>query len=444
MSHGIAIALFLFPGAALAAGPAAGGAGDGLLVGLGVLVAACVALLAVRRAWGLVLAAFAGVATSGWLYVEHAQLKAGAVTTCGVSAAINCTEAARSVYSEMFGIPIALIGVGYFTAMALLAVRHAAGSSPRAPAVLLPLATLAVAYDVFLAWVTFTRLEAVCPLCVTTWALNLLLLVGSAIVVMGMDTTPATAVREGLERDGMNMLFVALGAGLLVGMAAGGGAGAATSGAGSSAAKGDISTTYERPAGRIELRGNEPSKGAPAAKYTLVEWADYECPHCALMFKDLADLIAANPDVKLIYKHYPISEICNHFVEGERHRDACNAAAAAECAQQQGRFWELSGEMFKNQEYLGKDDIRFMVKQLGVDTAAFEACAENPATAAAVRTDVEQGGLAGINGTPSVFLKGPFGDAWVRINGGGKEISAILAADRAGTPLPTPRAPSEQ
>ena len=98
--------------------------------------------------------------------------------------------------------------------------------------------------------------------------------------------------------------------------------------------------------------------------------------------------------------------------------------------------------MFKNQEYLGKDDLRFMIQQSGLDTVAFEACMADPATEAAVREDVEAGGLAQINGTPSIFLKGPFGDQWVKINGGREEIEAILVAARSGQTLPTPPPPS--
>ncbi|HNC99880.1 MAG TPA: thioredoxin domain-containing protein, partial [Myxococcota bacterium] len=199
---------------------------------------------------------------------------------------------------------------------------------------------------------------------------------------------------------------------------------------------------YELPAGTVRYEPNDPVKGNPEAKFILVEWADFQCPHCAAMFPELKKVIEENPDVKLYYKHYPISQTCNHFVEWEGHKDSCRAAAASVCANAQNAFWPLAEKMFKNQEYLGKDDLRFMVQQAGLDSVAFEACMADPATEAAVREDVEAGGLAQINGTPSIFLKGPFGDQWVKINGGHEEINAVLAAARAGQPLPPPPPPS--
>jgi hypothetical protein len=62
----------------------------------------------------------------------------------------------------------------------------------------------------------------------------------------------------------------------------------------------------------------------------------------------------------------------------------------------------------------------------------------DPATAQSVVADVEAGGTAQISGTPSIFLKGPFGDQWVRVIGGKDAIETILAAARSGKPMPPP------
>jgi len=202
----------------------------------------------------------------------------------------------------------------------------------------------------------------------------------------------------------------------------------------------DLSQHYEAVTGTIELDGTEPVIGPADAKFVMVEWADFECPYCAVMSEEMKKILAENPDVKLYFKHYPISDKCNSFVEGERHKDACNAAAASECARLQGRFWELSRQMFKNQEFLGKEDIRFMAEQQQIDMTAFEACMADASTSEAIRQDVAAGGVAGVEGTPSIFVKGVYGDGYVRLATMDKDaINAVLAAARAGQALPAPR-----
>jgi protein-disulfide isomerase len=216
--------------------------------------------------------------------------------------------------------------------------------------------------------------------------------------------------------------------------------GSAAAGGASAGGVEDLSQHYEAVTGRIELDGTEPVIGPADAKFVMVEWADFECPYCAVMSEELKKILAENPDVKLYFKHYPISEKCNSFVEGERHKDACNAAAASECARLQGRFWELSRQMFKNQEFLGKEDIRFMAEQQQMDMTAFEACMADASTSEAIRQDVAAGGVAGVEGTPSIFVKGVYGDGYVRFSTMDKDaINAVLAAARAGQTLPAPR-----
>jgi protein-disulfide isomerase len=149
-----------------------------------------------------------------------------------------------------------------------------------------------------------------------------------------------------------------------------------------------------------------------------------------------------NTDVRMLFKHYPISNGCNPNVDREGHANACSAAAAADCAGKQNAFFDLSHKMFKNQQYLKPDEIRFLAREAKLDMNAFEACWAEPATMDGVRRDVQAGTQAGVQGTPAVFLKGAFGDQWVRIKGGKDAVSAILKAARAGTPLPAPAPPS--
>jgi protein-disulfide isomerase len=300
-------------------------------------------------------------------------------------------------------------------------------------------AVLGVAVDAYLGF-RMSQIGALCPFCAFTYVMNLLLLIGSTLELRGKDINYSST----LQGDGSTAVVVGL-VGLVLGIAATGSGSSSEPGkaaSGGPVTASDLAGTYEQTQGPIHYEPNDPVEGNPNGKYILVEWADFQCPHCKARFPELKKVIEQNPDVQLHYKNYPISQNCNHFVEWEGHKDACNAAAAGVCANIQNAFWPLAEKMFQNQEYLGKDDIRFMAQQVGLDMTAFETCMSDPATAAAVKEDVEAGGLANIHGTPSIFLKGAFGDQWVTIKGGADAINNLLAVSRAGGNLPPPPPPS--
>ncbi len=425
--------------------PLTASAADGTAVmgGLGLLLLVAAGAVAFARPQGLLLSAAAGAALSLYLGMEHAS---AGQAICDISEKISCTAVNSSEYSKLLGVPVALYGFGFYLAMSWLAGRHALFQRGGALLLMQIGGVVAVGFDVYLGW-AMSQVGALCPMCAATYVLNLLLLIGSTLERNRLSRIAGPGagdtVFSALQSEGGPGVVAGL-AGLILGImvtGAGGSAAASAKSAGPVTAD-DLRGTYELAAGDVTFEPNDPIKGNPEAKYVLVEWADFQCPHCALMFPELKRVVEENPDVSVRYKHYPISQTCNHFVEWEGHKDACRAAAASVCANAQNAFWPLAEKMFKNQQYLSKDDIRFMVEQSGIDTAAFETCMADPATEAAVREDVEGGGKANINGTPSIFLKGPFGDRWVKINGGYEEITAILKVARAGGSLPEPPPPS--
>lgn len=400
----------------------------------------CAGLLVYRRALGLLITSQYGALLSVYLAHQHRVGLSGGTSICNISSVINCDAVNTSRYSEIAGVPIAVFGFAFYVAVGYLAFKYFRGGAERAPAMIMVLSVGAVGYDIYLAWASYS-LGAICLFCAASWAVNLMLLVGSTLAAKGVS--PLAAITE----EAGSTVIAGLGA-LILGVLAYQGGGPAAAGT-SSASKpappaAELASMYELSAGPITVDGTEPLKGDPNARFTFVEWADFQCPHCAVMFPIMEELLAENKDMKLYYKSYPISSACNRFVEGLRHENSCHAAAAAECGRQQGRFWEFAGQMFKNQEYLGKDDLRFMAEQVGLEPKAFETCMADPATAQSVVSDVEAGGTAQISGTPSIFLKGAFGDQWVRVIGGKEAIQTILNAARSGAPMPPPGPPNPE
>ena len=416
---------------------AEGGDPTALLAGLVALVLVCAALCVGRLGWGLVASAVSGLALALVLTADH--YAAADQAFCAAAGIVDCKRVTGSAYGSIAGVPVALIGAGYFAAVAFLAISYAVGRG-RAAGGVVALAGLAVAYDVYLAWAS-TQLGALCPMCAATWALNVILLVGGIVAAIREPGGIGAALTASLKDDAVNAAIIGVGVMLVGHLVTRGPTGSAAGGAnaGPSTGSAAVSGLFRQVDGTIVPDPTDNTKGPPDARFHIVEWADFECPYCGDMAPEIDALVKQNPDLKVSFRHYPISQVCNRYVEGERHVNACHAAAAAECAGRQGRFWDLQQQMFKNQEYLGKDDLRFMAEQVGLDMAAFEACMGDPAVAQIVKDDVEAGAAANLSGTPAVFLKGATGEQWVQLDlrGGGAGIQAVLDAARAGT-LPPP------
>jgi protein-disulfide isomerase len=149
----------------------------------------------------------------------------------------------------------------------------------------------------------------------------------------------------------------------------------------------------------IDLAGYA-AKGKDGAPYTIVEYADFECPHCRLASAVVDRLVKANPGkVRVVYKHFPLTF----------HAMARRAAAASEAAGQQGRFWEMHDAIFATQTMLDDDLILGHAKALGLDVARFERDWNDPATAAKVDASRKEGEALGVDSTPAFFVNGrPF------------------------------------
>lgn len=102
-------------------------------------------------------------------------------------------------------------------------------------------------------------------------------------------------------------------------------------------------------------------------------------------------------EVKLVIKDFPLTRI---------HKNAMPAAIAALAANQQGKFWEMSKELSKNYNQLSDEKINEIAQSLGLDMAQFKKDMGNPALAAQVQHDLQDGVQAGVRGTPTIFING--------------------------------------
>ena len=138
--------------------------------------------------------------------------------------------------------------------------------------------------------------------------------------------------------------------------------------------------------------------GAASAPVTLVEYGDFECPHCGAAHPIVQALLERlGREIRFVFRNFPIASI---------HPHATHAAEAAEGAGAQGRFWEMHDVLFENQTALQDTDLVAYAKQVGAERAQFVRDLSGHAYAARVREHFMGGVRSGVNGTPTFFING--------------------------------------
>ncbi len=137
-------------------------------------------------------------------------------------------------------------------------------------------------------------------------------------------------------------------------------------------------------------------RGPETARLTLVEYADFECPFCALTTGVIAEVFAHfGNELRYVTRHLPLPEI---------HAHAELAAAAAEAAAAQGRFWEMHNLLFARQDQLELEDLAGYAGSLGLDVEEFLRAIDEQRYAARIREDVADAEASGARGTPTFFI----------------------------------------
>ena len=153
------------------------------------------------------------------------------------------------------------------------------------------------------------------------------------------------------------------------------------------------------PTANISIDG-EPMIGDQNAKITMVEFSDFECPYCATfsleVFPEIKKEYVDTGKVKVVFKNFPLPF----------HNDAAAAALAAECANEQNKFWEYEAKLFENQSDLSKDNLKKLAADLGLDANQFNECLDTSKYQDEVKNDMQEGIDNKVEGTPSFFING--------------------------------------
>ncbi|MFH2105577.1 MAG: thioredoxin domain-containing protein [Parcubacteria group bacterium] len=138
-------------------------------------------------------------------------------------------------------------------------------------------------------------------------------------------------------------------------------------------------------------------KGNKDSKVQIVEFSDYECPYCARNAETIKKIAEEYGDkVAIVFRDFPL----------DFHDNAQKAAEAAECAGEQGKYWEFHDELFANQDSLEVEDLKGYAKKLGLKTATFDKCLDSDQQKEEVENDMADGQAVEVTGTPATFING--------------------------------------
>jgi protein-disulfide isomerase/uncharacterized membrane protein len=347
-----------------------------------------------------------GLASSIYLTYLHQQIFTGKLEDfgfCGISRSISCEAVSASPYSKIFGVPLSWLGTLlylFWIALAAIAAFKPENNARISNGLILVTSAAAVAANIYLGQLMFFTLDTLCLLCLLTYALNLVILVLALRLTTGSRLVNVTAGIRAMipfssqTRFGFVLVFVLIATVGVIGqfqMQKGIEAASKFDEAG-------FRKYQTSPRHKVDT-GSDPFHGGANAKLTIVEFSDFQCPHCRKAHVILQTVLSGYGDqVKLVFKNLPLG----------MHHSASALAQLSEAAQKQGKFWQLHDLIFERQaEFkdtpLDKKALMKLAKNAGLDMARVEKDYEDPATKQAVNADKKEAERLKIKSTP-VFL----------------------------------------
>jgi protein-disulfide isomerase len=163
----------------------------------------------------------------------------------------------------------------------------------------------------------------------------------------------------------------------------------------------------------VPINQRDHLRGSPDAPVQLVEYGDFECPHCGAAYGVVKKLEQDVPDrLGVVFRQFPLVNV---------HPHAELAAEAAEAAGAQGRFWQMHDLLFENQDALEPPDLMKYATALHLDVKRFASDLSGHVFLSKVRDDMKGGLQSGVQGTPTFFINGV-------LHQGGYDEASLLAS----------------
>ena len=160
--------------------------------------------------------------------------------------------------------------------------------------------------------------------------------------------------------------------------------------------------------------------GPEHAAVTVVEYGDFECPHCKQAAGTVKLMLARfDEQVRFVFRHFPLEEV---------HPHARRAAEAAECAGGQGKFWAMHDLLFENQLHLEQPQLLEYARRIGLDMARFTAEMNDEVYLQRIREHQNGGDASGVRATPTFFVNDRIADVSYGLHSLIEVVQAEIAA----------------
>lgn len=159
-----------------------------------------------------------------------------------------------------------------------------------------------------------------------------------------------------------------------------------------------VEILMQRP--RIEVSvDDDASKGPATAPITLIEFSDFQCPFCKRARATVQQILDTYKDkVHYVFRDFPLSF----------HKNAQKDAESAECAGEQGKYWEYNTLLWEKQGSQEVDQLKQYAKDMGLNANKFNECLDSGKFAKEIEKDESDGAAVGVTGTPAYFINGIF------------------------------------
>ncbi len=164
-----------------------------------------------------------------------------------------------------------------------------------------------------------------------------------------------------------------------------------------------IDSNHSNSATNLEIipatRDDDPAIGAVNAPVTIIAFEDFQCPYCAEAYPIIQQLLQKYPNqLVFVYRDFPLTTL---------HPQALEAGLAANCANEQGKFWQYHHALFDQQDRFTQTGFyQSLAQQLQLNTSQFDSCLSTKKYASEIQADFDAGVLAGVTRTPTWFVNG--------------------------------------
>ena len=360
--------------------------------------------------WVCATCTIAAIGTHVYLTNHHYNFKYGQVaaeSVCNISSTVNCNRTTASPYSEVWGVPISILGglTNLFFLFLLLVWRFPLAKPETQKSLVGPIRLMALGIfgtSVVMGILSYVVLHTICPACSGAYVLSLVSLVTAWMMT---EKTTLFSVSHLKIYAGMAVFVLAFGKFIHHDTLKGYG--------GQERLEimqlqlDEWKKAPEKNFTPIEPLTMNASKGA---KMKIVEFADFLCGHCAMAYPVIHEFVKAHPDVEFSFQAWPLDGECNKAI-GHSEGTRCMLARVSHCAGKQEVPWKTQEWIFKNQRNLMSKDlvekgIADQAAIIGFNKDEMMACVNSDEAREAIRGQANVGTDLNIRGTPSLYING--------------------------------------